>query len=220
MNAFSETLVKGAVMGCLSAVLGWIKSGTPGKFSVKGLIVKLPAGVVVGIVAASQDIEFTAALDWATGVGLVEVIDKVVKVVVRRFRPDWMVMGTGTLSYDPEMAETLVRISEGKDITRQDVIRATELIREAASNVLDMNDPMDKEFHAHIGFVCNQILQNVRKQGWSDETYENAGKMLFRLFQVWRKYRSNKHSLSPQEWAEEVKLIVSAMQAVFEAATD
>jgi hypothetical protein len=83
-----------------------------------------------------------------------------------------------------------------------------------------MNDPMDKEFHQHLSFVFNQIMQNVRKAGWSDETYENAGKMLFRLFQVWRKYRSNKHALSPKEWAEEVKLIVTAMQAIFEAATD
>jgi len=220
MSTFTETIVKGLVMGVFSALLGWVKNAKPGKFSVKGLIVKLPAGVVVGIVAASQGIEFTEALDWATGVGVIEVIDKLMKTIVRRFRPDWMSIETGGLEYDPALAETLMRLSEGKNITRDDVIRATELVRDAVTNSLDMTDPMDKEFRDHVAFVTNQVIQNVRKQGWSEETYENAGKMLFRLFQVWRKYRSDKTSMSPAEWAEEIKLIVTAMQAVFEATTD
>ena len=219
MGTFTETLLKGLVMGLVSAVLGWIKNAQPGKFSVKGLIVKIPAGVVVGLVAAYQDIEFSAALDWATGIGLIEVIDKVVKTVVRRFHPGWMSMGTGGLEYDPEFTETLIRLSEGKNITRDDVIRATEIVRNVAANTLDMKDSLDREFRDNISFVCNQILQNVRKQGWSDETYENAGKMLFRLFQVWRKYRSDKTSLSPEEWAAEMKAIIQLMQAVFKSTT-
>ena len=220
MDTFTETLVKGLIMGLVSALLGWIKNAQPGKFSVKGLVVKLPAGLFVGVAAASQGLAFNEALDWATGIGLIEVIDKVTKTIVRRFKPDWMSFDTGGLEYDPELLETLMRLSEGENITRNDVIRATELVREAAANALDMNDPLDREFRNHIAFVTNQIIQNVRKQGWSSETYENAGKMLFRLFQVWRKYRNDKTALSPEEWAQEIKNIITLMQAIFEASQD
>lgn len=219
MGSFTETLIKGLVMGFFSAFLGWVKNSKPGTFSVKGLVVKIPAGVVVGMVAASQDIEFNAALDWATGIGLIEVIDKSVKAIVRRFRPGWLSISTGGLEYDPELVETFLKLSEGNNVNREDVIRATELVREAADHALDMNDPMDREFKEHLSFAANQILQNIRKQGWSDETYENSGKILFRLFQVWRKYRSDKTSLSPEQWAEEIRRIVKAMQAVFKAAS-
>ena len=219
MNNFMEAVVKGILMGLIASVLGWLKNSQPGKFRLSGLLVKLPAGVVVGVVAATQDMHFNQALEWATGIGLIEVLDKVAKSIIRRFKPDWMVLSGGSLEYDPELFETLTRISEGKDITRDDVIRGTELVRVAAANLLDMNDPQDKEFSEHIAFVCNQILQNIRKEGWSAETYENAGKMLFRLFQVWRRYRSDKTALSPEEWANEIKLIVTAMQTVFMVAT-
>ena len=211
----ATALVKGAMYGLIATMLGWLKNASPGKFSFKGLIVKLPAGVLVGVVAASQGIQFNAALEWATGIGLVEVIDNLTKLVIRRFRPDWMDLPGGSLEYDPGLVETLTRLAEGKDITRDDVIRGTELVREAATKLLDGNDPQDKEFSEHVIFCANQIMQNARRQGWSDETYENAGKMLFRLFQVWRRYRSDKTKLSMEEWAGEMKIIVTAMQAIF-----
>lgn len=49
-------------------------------------------------------------------------------------------------------------------------------------------------------FVFNQVLQRVRKSGWSPETAEKAGKLLWRLYNVYLAYKAKGHEYSAGEW--------------------
>jgi hypothetical protein len=212
---------KGAMCGAAATVLGWLKSAKPGKFSWRGMLTKLPTGTVVGGLAAYYGMDFNSALTWAAGLGLVEAIDNGTKIIIRRVFPNWGYFEGNEVpddfKYDPYTTSSLMKIVDGKDIDRDAVIEATEAFRKVYSKFLDLNDPQDKEFFDCLGFATNQILQNIRKQGWSDETFTDAGKTLFRMFQIYRKYRNNKTSLSAEEWAAEMKTIYELLKVVFQS---
>lgn len=63
-------------------------------------------------------------------------------------------------------------------------------------------DELDREFKEHLAFVFNQVLQNLRKTGWTKETLENVGRLLFRLYQVFQAYKTKKKAYTPAEWLD------------------
>jgi len=215
MEFYAQAVVRGLLLGIMASFLGWAKNSNPGKFDIRGLIAKLPVGILVGVASSIYEVPFDDTLQWATGLGIDEVLDKVTKAVVRRIRPSWLEMPTDRLEFDPETAEALFRISDAEKLGREEVIRCTEAFRAVTAKLLDMSSVSDREFKQHLDFAFNQILQNARKTGWIPEVYEESGKLLFRLFRVWRAYRADQNGLSPQQWAKEIKIIVQLLQAVF-----
>jgi|GEM_PF-4215011 len=81
------TVLKGAIAGIVTVVLGYAKKVPPESFDWKALITKVPLGIVVGAIAAYQQIPFESAMAWATAVGVVTIVDQVVKAVARRVCP-------------------------------------------------------------------------------------------------------------------------------------
>jgi hypothetical protein len=49
------------------------------------------------------------------------------------------------------------------------------------------------------------------------ETINDSGKMLLRLFQIYRKYRNDKNGLTFEEWTLEMKTVMTLVEAVFKA---
>ena len=216
-----DMIIKGAICGIVATLLGWAKSSKPGKFSIYGFMTKLPAGILVGIVSSWQGIEFDSALSWAAGLGLVEGLDNLTKAVLRRFFPDYAYFDGNSIqefTYDALTTAAIMKVCVGKDIDRDAVIKATEAFRSLYAQFLNLKDPQDAEFEQALSFATNQIIQNVRKDGWSDETLTDAGKILFRMFQIYRKYRDNKVEMTANEWSLELKTIVDLVQAVFKGA--
>jgi len=81
------SLLQGVMSGVILVLIGYVKNTPLEKFEWKTLITKLPIGAVVGLVAAWQKIPFSEALSWATTVGLIAVVDQVIKALLRRFWP-------------------------------------------------------------------------------------------------------------------------------------
>jgi len=208
-------LGRGVVLGVAATLLGWAKSKNRAPLTWKGFVLKLPVGIVVGICASVMGIEFNDALTWASGLGLVEVADKLTKMLVRRFRPTWLSfdLGGGYVLSATE-ADVLVKLVQGTISTREEVIEATEMVRTITAAALNGQDRDDAVFKQHVDFVANMVIQNVRKEGWTQESCRNIGKLLFRLFQVWRKYARDKHSVTSEELLTEVKVIAEALQQV------
>ncbi|NIN63169.1 MAG: hypothetical protein GTO63_00315, partial [Anaerolineae bacterium] len=65
-------------------------------------------------------------------------------------------------------------------------------------------DGLDREFKEHLVFVFNQVIQNLRKTGWTKQTLEQVGKLLFRLYAVFKVYKAKKKRYTAQEWLEKV----------------
>lgn len=89
----AAAILNGALLGLLATILGWVKNG--GRltgFQAKGLVLKMPVGVVLGALAAWKGISFEDATTWAMGIGLVGAIDGTLKTIVRRFYPEWLVL--------------------------------------------------------------------------------------------------------------------------------
>lgn len=223
ISVVAHNVLVGAAIGAASTLLGWLKSARPGKFSFKGAIFKLPAGIVIGIVATTQNMDFNDAFSWAAGLGIIEGVDNATKMILRRLFPTWGYFEGNEFpedfKYDPATASSLIKIAEGKDIDRDAVIMGTEAFRAVFRKYLDTNDPMDKQMYDHLSYVTNQILQNVREHGWTNETFVDIGKILFRVFQVYRKYRNSKTDLSVEQWTEEIKTIIVLLQAAFKGAS-
>lgn len=89
-DVITQAVVKGLLLGLASTALGWAKSSTPGKLNWRGLVLKLPVGVSIGVAAALKGISIDDAMVWASGVGLVEFLDHITKAIVRRFAPGWL----------------------------------------------------------------------------------------------------------------------------------
>ena len=76
-------------------------------------------------------------------------------------------------------------------------------------------DSLDREFKEHLSFVFNQVLQNLRKTGWSNETLENVGKLLFRLYQVFGAYKAKKRTYTAAEWIERLAGLGKEFKSAF-----
>ena len=90
-----HVLAKGLLLGLLSTFTGWLKNSKPGKLSWKGFVVRLPAGLIVGYIAAVYNLQFDDVVSFLSGLGLIEVLDQIVKGVIRRFDPDWLKIDNG-----------------------------------------------------------------------------------------------------------------------------
>ncbi len=76
-------------------------------------------------------------------------------------------------------------------------------------------DSLDREFQAHLVFVFNQVTQHLRKTGWSKMTLERVGKLLFRLYQVFRAYKAKKIRYTLPQWLERISTIGKDLQNAF-----
>jgi len=81
-------LLKGAGMGAIAVLVGFLKSqGEGGKltdFQLKSLAWKSALGAAIGAAAVHMGVTFESAYEWAVGVGLVALVDQLIKVVYRR----------------------------------------------------------------------------------------------------------------------------------------
>lgn len=81
-------VLKGAGMGAIAVLVGYLKSqGTDGKmtaFQMKSLAWKVALGAVIGMIAVNLGVTFESAYEWAVGVGLVALVDQLIKIVYRR----------------------------------------------------------------------------------------------------------------------------------------
>jgi len=119
----TQAILKGLLLGAISTALGWAKSSKPGKLDWRGLVLKLPVGVGVGIAATLKGIPFDDAMVWASGVGLVEFLDHITKAIVRRFAPGWL----GISGSEKQMRELMSRDVRGEEITRDPFDETTHL---------------------------------------------------------------------------------------------
>jgi len=87
----TTAILNGALFGLCATIVGWVKNGGAlSGFQARGLILKMPLGIIIGAVAALKGIPFSDASVWAAGVGLVTVADGIIKAIVRRFIPGWL----------------------------------------------------------------------------------------------------------------------------------
>lgn len=86
---FLMVVLKGVWLGVIATLIGWLKNTNPGEFKWRGLIMKVPIGAFIGGLAAWKGMEFTQAAEWASGIGLIAIVEQVIKMVVRRFLPGW-----------------------------------------------------------------------------------------------------------------------------------
>tara|TARA_Y100000310_G_scaffold234543_1_gene237548 strand:- start:19 stop:297 length:279 start_codon:yes stop_codon:yes gene_type:complete len=82
--------------------------------------------------------------------------------------------------------------------------------------VLGRSDDMDDRiFREHLVFVFNQVIQNIRKTGWTKETLVKAGKLLFRLYKVFRAYQEKKKKYTLTGWMDKVIAIGTDINKTF-----
>ena len=63
-------------------------------------------------------------------------------------------------------------------------------------------------------FVFNQAIQNLRKTGWTKVTLERVGKLLVRLYQVFRAYKAKKTRYTLPQWLERISTIGKDLENV------
>ena len=83
---FYFTILKGAFIGFMTVFAGWAKKQEPGKWNWRGLVIRVPTGVVIGVIAAYNGMTFSQAEEWAAGIGLIMCIDYSVKAFLRRVK--------------------------------------------------------------------------------------------------------------------------------------
>ena len=76
-------------------------------------------------------------------------------------------------------------------------------------------DVLDTEIREHAEFVFNQILQNLRRTGWSQETLKNAGQMMLRFWNVLEAYKDMKQSYTLEEWLTRFSAIAEEARKAF-----
>ncbi len=78
-----------------------------------------------------------------------------------------------------------------------------------------MTDPLQKEFHTHVTYVFNQVINTIRKGGYTAESAQVIGKMIWRLYFVYVEYKSKSKEMSQKEWLaylmDAVKLLAGAL---------
>jgi hypothetical protein len=217
VNDILHTVGAGLSLGFLATVVGWAKSAKPGRFSVRRLLYKMPAGLVVGVVAAWYKLPFDDAMLWAAGLGLVEAVDNLSKMALRRIFPSFAYFdetdsGAAEAAAD-KVAKEITLLAGGSDRAR--IIALTEAFRDVYKKFLDIGNPTDRLLYDHLSYLTNQIVIKISKNGWTDESFVDAGKGLFRLFQIYRKHRSSNVELTEQKWNAEMQIVIETMQGVF-----
>lgn len=72
--------------------------------------------------------------------------------------------------------------------------------------------PLDKQFAGHMKFVFNQALQRLRETGYSKETAEKVGKLIWRLFNVYQAYVEKGKKYTAGEWVKKILGIAEEMK--------
>lgn len=86
---FWINILNGAFLGFMTVLVGWAKKQEPGKFDYKGLIIRVPTGVIVGVAASIKGISFDEAYSWAAGVGVIMIVDNIIKMIMRKWCPEY-----------------------------------------------------------------------------------------------------------------------------------
>lgn len=96
-------------------------------------------------------------------------------------------------------------------------MRLTRFFRKMSRRLFP--EPMDADDRAMeraLAFGWNQALQRLRETGWTEQTLEKVGKILFRVVALARAYRKKKERHNIGEWigraealAEELRNVLS-----------
>lgn len=81
----------------------------------------------------------------------------------------------------------------------------------AASIKFDLKNQPDNDMFNHIVYISNRILMLAKKQGINEESLEEIGKYLWRLFNVIQAYNSKRRDITIKEIAD----IVLEFKSVF-----
>jgi hypothetical protein len=76
-------------------------------------------------------------------------------------------------------------------------------------------DQLDEEIREHAEFVLNQILQNLRRDGWSADTLKNSGQLMLRFWNVLEAYKDMKQSYTLEEWMTRFSALAEEARKVF-----
>ena len=87
----------------------------------------------------------------------------------------------------------------------------TEWVREVVKVNLDTTDPLQKEFGEHVAFVFNQVLQFIRKEGYTKKALEKIGKLLWRLYLVYMGYKTKSEELSQKQWLAKLAAVAKQL---------
>jgi hypothetical protein len=69
----------------------------------------------------------------------------------------------------------------------------------------------DRLFKQHLGYVFNQILQTVARDGATQEALEKSGKLLLRLYSVFQMYKKKKELCTAPEWIDKLAKVLTEM---------
>jgi hypothetical protein len=94
-------------------------------------------------------------------------------------------------------------------IDKEDVVALTRYWLPLADGIANgATTDLDREFAGHLKFVFNQILQRIRETGYSAETAEKAGKMLWRLYNVYMAFRAKGRTYEGADFLKELAKLV------------
>jgi len=208
-------ILRGGLLGIVATVIGWLKSKEVKKFRFKGLLVKIPAGFVIGVTANMLGQEMSEAHELLIGLGAVELLDQLTKVVLRRLFNIEFNLDTPIVAFlDEDAANALEACVLGTGSVA-DVIKATEAFREILKENLNTSNPLDKEFFEHASYVFNQVLQILRRQGLTKEALEGCGKLIYRFYIVWKQYSAASTEYTATEWLSEFEVIMEEVEDTF-----
>ncbi len=97
-----------------------------------------------------------------------------------------------------------------------DIIALTKVFEREVEVVLGgSKDVNDRIFQEHLVFVFNQVIQNIRKTGWTKETLAKVGRLLFRLYKVFRAYQEKKKKYTLTGWMDKILEIGTDINKTF-----
>lgn len=80
-----------------------------------------------------------------------------------------------------------------------------------ASVKFDLRNKLDNDMFNHVVYVANRILMSAKTSGLSGETLEQAGKLLWRLFNVMQAYNAKRRDVT----LDSIVQVVSDFHKVF-----
>lgn len=80
------------------------------------------------------------------------------------------------------------------------MIGLTKWFMPLADALAGSENELDREFAGHLKLVFNQALQRLRETGFSAETAEKVGKLLWRLYNVFQAYKAKGREFTGAEW--------------------
>lgn len=186
-----KAIMCGALAGMAAMALGFAKNAaTVRDFQLRGLVLKLPIGLVVGGIAGAREMSFESAETWAAAIGIIAIVESVTKSIMRRIFPDWMSLEEATkinpLTSRPPLppgtaslllAASLTAIFSGgcfiapKAIDKGHESAATCVQRSRANyeaTVEGLAQALRQERRAHVEYAVQKAMDNVRLEAAKD----------------------------------------------------